>query len=149
MALRDLLSARRSEIEDQLKALRLELEEIGIAEAALNGVPASPRSRPVGRPRNTEPRPGSIKDWVLKALQDEPEGLETEEIIAKISAMNGPEVLRNSMTPQLSRLKASDNLITLEGKRWKLLPPRIEPDLSYSFGSGEAPEWKLREEVLF
>jgi len=142
MALRDFLSARRSEIETQLKALKAELEEIRVAEAAINGVSALAPSaaatgvRRLGRPKGTEIRPGSIKDWIKKALFDENDGLETEEIISKINRMGGPPVPRNSMAPQLSRLKSDDGLITLEGKRWKLLPPRAEPDFSNSFGGG-------------
>ena len=155
MALRDFLTARRSEIEAQIKALKAELEEIRVAEAAINGLDptqaAAPKIRGPGRPKAPEGhkiKPGSIKDWVIKALGDEPHGLETEEVILKVDAMGGPVVLRNSMTPQLSRLKDDDNLITLEGKRWKLLPPLPEPDFANSFGAGEAPDWQIEGDRL-
>lgn len=144
MSLRDLLDSRRSEIEAQLKALRAELEDIRIAVAAISGAPPGPVARGPGRPSRNEIKPGSIKDWVLKALQDEPDGLETEEIIVKIGLLGGPKIVRNSMTPQLSRLKADDNKITLEGKRWKLLPPLAEPEFSSSFGAGSAPDWQIK-----
>lgn len=119
MALLDYLSERRAAIEAQLKALRGELAEIRIAEEALMG--GVPTRTPVTTAKGSGlVRPGSIKDWVLKALAIEPDGLDTDAVIYKVIEIGGPTVPRNSMTPQLSRLKA-DGLLVQEGRLWKLL----------------------------
>jgi len=124
MALSDYLASRRAEIEAQIKALRAELTEIRIAEDALAG--ATPTRAAVASATGPATvRTGSIKDWVLKALMHEPEGLETDAVIFKVREIGGPEVSRNSMTPQLSRLKAA-RLIGQEGRLWRL-PSKTEP----------------------
>jgi hypothetical protein len=128
MALLDYLSGRRAEIEAQIKTLKGELAEIRIAEAALlGGAPGKTVVTSVRGPSVV--REGSIKDWVLKALQDHPSGLETEDVIISIVRIGGPSVPRNSMTPQLSRLKGA-GLIEQAGRYWRLLslnrPPNEE-----------------------
>ena len=126
MKLKDYLATRRVEIEGEMKALKGELAEIRIAEEALSGAPTnktvvrSPRGRSVVRE-------GSIKDWVLKALMTFGIGLETEDVIAAVQNIGGPAVVRNSMTPQLSRLKA-DGLISLDGGKWSLVQPNLGPN---------------------
>lgn len=119
MALLDYLAARRSEIEAQLKTLRAELAEIRIAENALTG--ASPATITLSGGVGKSVRAGSIKDWVLKALAHASDGLDTDAIRIKVNEIGGPDVSRNSMTPQLSRLKAG-GLIDLEGRLWRLAP---------------------------
>ena len=118
MALLDYLAARRAEIETQIKALRAELSEIKIAEAALGGAPMSKTvvSTPSGP---NVVRQGSIKDWILKALALDHEGLETDDVIRAVLLMGGRDVPRSSMTPQLSRLKSAGLLNYTNGK-WAL-----------------------------
>jgi hypothetical protein len=121
MALLDYLSSRRAEVEAQIKALKTELADIRIAEAALTE--GSAVRTTVARPGAAPVRAGSIKDWVLKALAQAPDiGLDTEDTITVVEMIGGPKVPRNSMTPQLSRLKA-DGLLVLEGRNWRLAPP--------------------------
>lgn len=120
MALLDYLSSRRAEIEAQIKALRAELAEIRIAEAALSGEASS--KTVVATPKGSAVvREGSIKDWVLKALTQAPLGLQTDAVIMGIREVGGPDVARSSITPQLSRLKG-DGLITYNEGKWWLTP---------------------------
>jgi hypothetical protein len=123
MSIRDLLAQRRLEIEAQMKAFREELAEIRLAEDAISKGSASRTgdSAPATRAA-PEIREGSIKSWIMKALRDDPRGLETEGVIKHIELIGGPSVPRNSMTPQLSRLK-SDGLITQDGRLWRLPDP--------------------------
>ena len=123
MALLDYLRARRDEIEGTMKALKAELAEIRVAEAALTGEP--PVRRSVG---GNILRLGTIKDWTMKALEGFPDGLETEAVIEAVRHMGGPLVERSSITPQLSRLKAA-GLIMQEGRLWRL-PTANEMELN-------------------
>lgn len=126
MALADYLASRRAEIEAQIKALRSELTEIKIAEDALSG--GAPTRVPANSANGASTvRSGSIKDWVLKALAHEPDGLETDAVIFKVTGIGGPKVPRNSMTPQLSRLKGA-GLIKQDGRLWKLASSNAAPN---------------------
>lgn len=137
MALLDYLSERRASIEAQMKALRAELAEIRIAEEALAGNSPS-RTAVVSSKGSSLVRAGSIKDWVLKALAHEAQGLETDGVISKVSEVGGPDVPRNSMTPQLSRLKA-DGLIEQHGRLWRLLAAgQAQNDKASDAGTSDA-----------
>lgn len=121
MALLDYLAARREELEAQMKALRAELAEIRIAEDALTG--GKPKEQLYG---TVHPgggrmlvRSGSIKDWIIRALTAYPDGNDTDAVIEAVRKMGGPIVLRSSMTPQLSRLKAA-GLIEHVGRNWRI-----------------------------
>lgn len=145
MKLKEYLANRRAEIDAEIKALKAELAEIRIAEDALSGAPtgktvvASPKGPAVVRE-------GSIKDWVLKALAHMPQGGETEQIITAISLLGGPLVPRNSMTPQLSRLKA-DELLELHGRLWRLAQKDETPGVSPPDAS--EPEWSFSDDGPF
>jgi hypothetical protein len=118
MPIHAILNARRAEIEAEIKALKLELEQVRAAEEAIAAISGEkPKAKPSGV------RNGSIKDWILKALETERAGLDTEGVISVVSFLGGPEVLRSSMTPQLSRLKSA-GLIALDGRKW-LLPKNL------------------------
>jgi len=125
MTLRAYLLSRSAAIEAEIKVLEVELAEIRVAQAAISGEADAIPSTPIRRRRRpTTVRDGSIKAWILRVLAEfEPDGgLVTDDVIHAVEAMGGPEVLRNSMTPQLSRLKAN-GVITQQGRRWKLAPP--------------------------
>lgn len=121
----DYLAQRRADIEAQMKALRAELAEIKIAEAALAGVGTESAAPPVVVGGSIL-RAGSIKDWIMKAMSAFPNGLETDAVIEAIRKMGGPLVIRSSVTPQLSRLKAA-GLIEYNGRHWRL-PVKDEPE---------------------
>lgn len=122
MALKDYLAVRRSDIETQIKALKAELAEIRVAEAALDAAPDVTATTP--RPAQGAVRSGTIKEWVLKALAGSLNGYETDQVMSAVKMIGGPDVPRNSMTPQLSRLK-SEGLIVQEGRYWKAARPLV------------------------
>lgn len=145
MALLDYLQQRRSEIEAQIKALKAELGEIRVATDALTSsdvVSVSTSGVTAFRTKQSAVREGTIKDWVLRALEDVPEGLETDDVTQRVQDIGGPEVPRNSMTPQLSRLKR-DGLITQVGRNWQLVKKRMTPEEAFGEGppqmSGQPP----------
>ena len=125
MALRDYLDYRRAALEAEIKVLQAELAEIRAAEAAISGLDGGAPVVAVRRQRqNQTVREGSIKAWILKVL-DQYEldgGLVTDDVIRAVEVMGGPEVPRNSMTPQLSRLKKG-GLIMQQGRKWRLMIP--------------------------
>ncbi len=114
----DYLATRREEIEAQMRALKAELNEIRIAEAALSGAPLG-RTVMSGIRGSAIVRDGTIKDWIMRALSAFDVGLETDAVIEAIRKMGGPLVERSSITPQLSRLKAA-GLLGHNGKLWRL-----------------------------
>lgn len=129
MALKDYLDTRRTEIEADIKRLRAELADIKKAETAVYGGPGGANQKPSRRTRRGSGiRVGTIKDWILRALRREPEGLETEDVIVAVQAIGGPEVPRNSMTPQLSRLKAA-GLVSLDGRLWRIVQQEESLDI--------------------
>jgi len=143
MTIRDILAARRTELESQVKGLMIELAQIDAAEKAIesvqSGFEAQADFRAVSQPTGnvdrsaSKPRGGTIKDWICKALAANPSGLETESVILAVKQLDGPEVLRSSMSPQLSRLK-SDGVINQVGRLWVLeqqaeIKPAGEPTL--------------------
>lgn len=70
----------------------------------------------------------SIMDAVMAVLQDRPEGMTANEILAEINTRYfGGTIVRSSLSPQLSRLKNRDGKIELRGKKWFALP--AEPNL--------------------
>ena len=138
MTLKNYLASRRAEIEMQIKALKIELSEIRVAEEALSANPGS-RSIVSTSRGPAVVRQGSIKDWIIRALTDNPLGLETDAVIREIVQIGGPTVERSSVTPQLSRLK-SIGLIEQQGRFWKLpIQPAQEetPDGSQPSGASD------------
>lgn len=115
MPLTSYLATRRAEIEAQMAALKAELSEIEIAEAAL------------GDARPAVVREGSIKDWALRALALCDEGADTGGVQAAIQNIGGPDVPRSSLTPQLSRLKAA-GLLTQDGRNWRRVSTGVTPE---------------------
>jgi hypothetical protein len=139
MTIRDILAARRAELEAQVKDLMIELAQIDAAEKAIEGVssgfgPQADFIAPLQPTANADrsaskPRDGTIKDWICKALAANAHGLETEAVIEAVKQLGGPEVIRSSMSPQLSRLK-SDGVIKQVGRLWILEPQAyIKPEV--------------------
>lgn len=116
MSLRNLLAARRGEIDKQIEVLRAELAEITVAEAAIGHEPTIEARLKL--------RQGSIKEAVIGVLRASPRGLKTDEIIEGLKN-SGMIVMRSSLTPQLSRLKAQGAL-QLMNSHW-ILTSLAEP----------------------
>jgi hypothetical protein len=131
MDLAGFIQTRRAEIADEIRVLQKELARLDAAERAAARVDVgwqtasseetvAVQARPK---RGPSVRVGTIKDWIVKALASQPGGLQTEEVIIAIELIGGPTVPRNSMTPQLSRLK-KNGVITYSGKHWMVVQPQ-------------------------
>lgn len=109
-ALRQFLSRREVEIAQQLQLLEAELTEIRAARSALKGLPEVSREVS-GAPALT------IKDMIRTTLSGKSEGMAAIEILQEIESRFGVWIERTSLSPQLSRLRNS-NEVTLENGRW-------------------------------
>lgn len=114
--LRQFLSDRRAEIQEQMKMLRAELRELDAASAALPDAVAPQETARVARERREGP---TLKVMAVEVLKQHPDGLEANDIRAQIGQIYGVEVKRSSMSPQLSRL-AKDGIVRLAGHKWLL-----------------------------
>lgn len=121
--LRDFITARRTELRQQIQKLSAELDELERAEAAL-GSPANVGPAKAGRANGGM----TIKDAILDVLANNPDGADAQEILAMINEGYGLSVVRTSLSPQLSRLK-SEGKITLTGKVWARVPVARMQDL--------------------
>lgn len=135
---RDLLLNRRSEISGQVtplvadiarlrEALAKKQSELAAWNAELDQIHSALKAI-----EETETRSQlTIMQAVLEVLRDHPEGMTAYEILREINARYfGGNVVRTSLSPQLSRLKDRDRKIDLDGNRWFLLPqePTLFPD---------------------
>lgn len=112
--LRDFIATRRAEIKEAMASMRSELKELDAAEAALGTKESAPQARPT-----TSRGDMTIQDMAQAVLQSADAGLDANEILAAIKQAFGKDIPRNSLSPQLSRLKDAGKVI-VEGKTWKL-----------------------------
>jgi hypothetical protein len=111
---------RKAEIGDEIERLRAELRQIAVAER-IGAAEASARGQePHAR------KPETIKEQVVKILNDCPGGLDAREIQAHLKNRFARDVKRESLSPQLSRLGA-EGVIRRDGKTWIL--PLVEAAL--------------------
>lgn len=85
------------------------------------------------RNMRTEERPPTMRDMVLSILSVMREGLDVNEIIDYMRVKFNAEVPRTSLSPQLSRMKAEDELL-LEGDKWRLHPRLMRAAISSEQG---------------
>lgn len=118
LPLRDYLAQRRAEVQASIKALRCELAELDAAERAL---PSNGEATP--KPKKERGSAGTgkktLKEMALEVLEGMPNGLEAVGILDAIQKVHGITVRRESLSPQLSRLRQDGHLI-LDGSVWKL-----------------------------
>jgi hypothetical protein len=62
----------------------------------------------------------TIKQAVLDLLQEHPDGLTAEDILTKLNAGPLPNLVRSSLSPQLSRLRHIDGAIDFQGGWWRV-----------------------------
>lgn len=108
--LRDFIAQREAEIREQQRALKAELKELLVAKNALDAQDAV-------KTVTVLPPAMTIKDMARDVLADAEKGMTSAEILAAIKAKHGREIDRTSLSPQLSRLKESGDLL-LYGERW-------------------------------
>lgn len=108
--LRDFITSREGEIREQMKALRSEMKELQLAKAALGGQGDAPESAAA----SSAP---TIKDMAKAVLAKAEKGLTANEILDAIKAEFQRAIERTSLSPQLSRLKDTGDVV-LHGDRW-------------------------------
>lgn len=108
--------------DDVLKRLRAaikrkeaELEELRQAEKVLSAYNRA--YEPKAPPKILE---GSIKAEIMDLLAEFPSGLTANAILAKLQEGALPDLIRTSLSPQLSRLKREGRLEYAD-KKWKIL----------------------------
>lgn len=122
ISLREFIEKRETEIKELRAALLAELRELRAAKAAIEGAHASSSSaQSSGRGSRM-----TIKEMVLYVLEKREKCGTSEEIIAWIRDDFGQEVVRSSLSPQLSRLKDHDEKLTLDedSGQWCLRNPQ-------------------------
>jgi hypothetical protein len=103
----ELQRAKLIELETKMLKLREERDEI---EGLLKKLGEQP-------PRIT------IMEAIMVVLDHKPNGMTANEILAELNEKYfGGELMRHSLSPQLSRLKDRDKKIELRGDRWIKLP---------------------------
>jgi chromosome segregation ATPase len=111
VARRNELRAEMEKLIGRISGLSKELEELKRAEQAIAGEEIE-RSAPARL---------TIKEAVLKVLEQEKRGLTAQQILATINQkfFDGG-IARSSLSPQLSRLNHVDHKITFDGTLWSL-----------------------------
>lgn len=79
----------------------------------------APSVAPVPQAPEAVTRRLTLKEAILEILNDHPEGLESGDLLACLQQAGFTNLPRTTMSPQLSRLRASNDL-TNEGGRWKI-----------------------------
>lgn len=148
-SLKDFIVRRREELDllegplvEKLNALRQEREQLKRA-ALASGIenytdPAQERTRLQKRLGKV-----TIKEAVVGVLEEHASGLPALDILREINQRHETDYVRESLSPQLSRLK-NDGHIELTGRLWHLRGqtpiPKEEPDPSLftEDGSGDS-----------
>jgi hypothetical protein len=127
---RDLLLRQKAQLEAQLPELEatqfecrqawaVSVANVSRAKLELRKIELALQTVEAEEARTAKPK---IMDAVLESLSHHPEGMTALEILADINARHFEgEIVRTSLSPQLSRLKDRDHKITLRGNRWFLL----------------------------
>ena len=108
-----------------LAAIRLERLQLKRASLAA-GFAAKSLAEP-DRPRKTrKAQTGTIKEAVVAILAEASMGMTALDLLEKLNARNSSNLLRSSLSPQLSRLKQEGHIM-LTNKLWHLPDQKIEP----------------------
>jgi hypothetical protein len=106
--LQEFIRSRRQALYAQVEAINNELAQLDSAEGAITG-----RVVPT-----TEGLP-TIKNMILAVLAGEPKGLRANDIRPQIKTLYGYNLARESLSPQLTRLK-NEGKVTLKGRTWHI-----------------------------
>lgn len=130
LSLEDYLARRRTELSDAEARLREELRMVLDERTKLDKAALAAGLKQLSEPTSSSALQGSeprkrvrrasgttIKEAVLQALAEAGHGLPATDILPRINALLGIQYPRTSLSPQLSRLKQSGELI-LEGNVW-------------------------------
>lgn len=140
----DILGAHESALVAKIAKLRAELgpleTDLEITRRAklmagpTKQMPSSKRTTDelvLDEPRHPSPDVGrmTMKQLVMKALTETfPDGAASGALLNTFHRWGRTDIVRESLSPQLSRLKADNKMITLDGKLWKAVQGNeIEP----------------------
>ena len=118
----DRLEAPHSEAIDKIKAEREQLRRAAMAA----GIEAHPDSSKEGARQTRRFGKMTIKEGVVAVLDEHPNGMPALDILREINLRYGWAYARESLSPQLSRLKQEGH-IDLTGRIWHLPGQKIEP----------------------
>lgn len=121
--IREILATRKAEIKALQAQLKQEMQDILAAEAAMS---PSLDGSPVVKMRKGRGSQFTLKDMVINVLREFKTGADALKILELIKEKYGIDVKRESLSPQLSRLKNDDKLLELRGSDWFLLPQKEE-----------------------
>jgi hypothetical protein len=131
------IETQRAKVRKQLSKLQEELEKLDYSErqyrasGAVSDEPSLPLeqsiipyavhipegSNELGAPNHLK---GTIKDRVLTILDKNPEGMTSSQILNVLQISGLPDLARESLSPQLSRLRNHDHKIDLNHGLWTL-----------------------------
>lgn len=109
---RPVLLARKQELSEELESVLRELTEFDLAEEAVKG-------KLVASEVAKKEQDMTIKQMVVDVLGVLPDGADAFTILRHINSRFGAGLARESLSPQLSRLKRA-NVIRLDGRVWFL-----------------------------
>lgn len=122
-SIREFLDVREKEIKNLRAELLRELREIRTAKDAIEAVS-------IGGSSQSAPSRPTIKEMILRVLAANSNGGSADQIIKWIGETYNVEIMRSSLSPQLSRLKVDTKiLLDDDTSLWKL-PPRAMPPVS-------------------
>jgi hypothetical protein len=107
---RKAIRAELDEIAPRVLRLKKELDELERAQQAISGTDQEQPKKDL-----------TIKEAVLKVLEDEKRGMTAQQILVAINErfFDG-NVVRSSLSPQLSRLNHDDHKVKYDGLLWSL-----------------------------
>ncbi|MBR9901380.1 MAG: hypothetical protein GYB19_15140 [Rhodospirillales bacterium] len=119
---RDRLASKLEDAECELKQAEEAVRGFKDSLSALNkAIDQLPPSIEAEKPAVLPRQDGTIKDFVKTALAEQfPNGATARQILELYTETTGRELLRESLSPQLSRLKNEGSLISEKGK-WILI----------------------------
>ncbi len=142
--LRDFLASREAEIREQIKLLRAELAELKRAKAAVEQPDGSSDDATDGEVRDSGRM--TIKEMVrtIFARPEAAQGMVAGEILDAVERTFNTKLERTSLSPQLSRLRESGDVVLQDG-RWFPSEPRLSqasaitasPARTMHYGGGE------------
>jgi hypothetical protein len=109
-----------AEIQEKIRAAEQELSELRNAARAI-GIPNGLPDRPLGVTRKEKP-PLTIKEAIMRVLPEYPDGLLALDLLARINERFDLQLVRTSLSPQLTRLKR-ERKITNRGSTWVAVGP--------------------------
>lgn len=108
VSLRDFIERRETEVRQRIAELRMELQELRIAREALEASPvrvASISNRGRGSHATESKSESTIKSMILIVLSEHQEGGDANRVVEWIKSRFQRDVLRSSVSPQLTRLR--------------------------------------------